>query len=287
MYPDRVAVVHGERRLTYRELGERAGRLASALRGAGLEPGDRVASLCPNIPAQLEAHFGVPAAGGVLVALNYRLTAADVAEILDHSGARFLLVDRELEHLVADAGSTLEVIRVDDTGAPGDPYEDLLAGGSPEPARLLALRRGGDDRDRLHVGHDRAAQGGDVQPPRRVPERALRRRHGRDPPRQRVPVDAPDVPLQRVVLHLGRHRGGRPPRLPPQARARGGLGPPGERAREPLQRRAHGPDRADRTRARAAAWSTRCSPASAAPRPRPRCSRGSTSSASGRCTPTG
>jgi fatty-acyl-CoA synthase len=133
VYPDRVAVAHGERRLTYRDLGERAGRLASALRGAGLEPGDRVASLCPNIPAQLEAHFGVPAAAGVLVAVNYRLTAADVAEILDHSGARFLLVDRELEHLVADAGSTLEVIRVDDTGAPGDPYEDLLAGGSPEP----------------------------------------------------------------------------------------------------------------------------------------------------------
>ena len=63
VYPDKVALVHGERRYTYAALGERAWRLANALRDAGLEKGDRVATLLPNSPAMLEAHFGVPAAG--------------------------------------------------------------------------------------------------------------------------------------------------------------------------------------------------------------------------------
>jgi fatty-acyl-CoA synthase len=133
VYPDRVAVVHEDRRYTYRELGARVNRLASALRRAGLEKGDRVAVICPNIPALLEAHFGVPAAGGILVALNYRLTARDIGGILEHSGARFVFVDHEFEHLVEDTGDTVRVIRVDDTGAPDDPYEAFLAEGSAEP----------------------------------------------------------------------------------------------------------------------------------------------------------
>jgi fatty-acyl-CoA synthase len=61
VYPDKVAVVHGDRRFTYRQLDERVNRLASALILAGLAPGDRVAFLAPNIPPLLEAHFGVPA----------------------------------------------------------------------------------------------------------------------------------------------------------------------------------------------------------------------------------
>src|SRR5690348_7161533 len=86
VYPDKVAVVHEDRRYTYREFGERVNRLASALRAAGLRKGDRVAFIAPNIPALLEAHYGVPAAGGVLVALNYRLNAEDIGYILKHSG---------------------------------------------------------------------------------------------------------------------------------------------------------------------------------------------------------
>ena len=74
VFPDKVAVVHGSRRYTYRELAERVNRLASALRAAGLEKHDRVAFLCPNIPPLLEAHFAVPAAGGILVAINTRLS---------------------------------------------------------------------------------------------------------------------------------------------------------------------------------------------------------------------
>jgi len=131
VYPGKVAVVHEDRRYTYREFGERVNRLASALRAAGLRKGDRVAFIAPNIPALLEAHYGVPAAGGVLVALNYRLSAKDIGYILEHCGARFLFIDREFEQLAGNA-QVERVVRIDDTGAPGDPYEAFLAEGSAD-----------------------------------------------------------------------------------------------------------------------------------------------------------
>src|ERR671934_480261 len=131
VYPDKIAVVHGEHRYTYREFHERVNRLASALVGAGVEAGDRVAFLCPNTPALLEAHFAVPAAGAVLVAINPRLAAGEVAYILEHAGARIVFCDHELVGLVE--GCDVQVVKVDDTGARGDPYEDFLATGSPQP----------------------------------------------------------------------------------------------------------------------------------------------------------
>lgn len=100
VFPDKPAVAHGTRRYTYRQLEERVNRLASGLRAAGLEKHDRVAFLCPNIPPLLEAHFAVPAAGGVLVAVNTPLDADEIGYILRHSGSRFLFVDAELEGLV-------------------------------------------------------------------------------------------------------------------------------------------------------------------------------------------
>ena len=69
VFPDKTAIVHGERRYTYREFTERVYRLASRLRSVGLQKHDRVAFLCPNTPALLEAHYAVPAAGGILVAV--------------------------------------------------------------------------------------------------------------------------------------------------------------------------------------------------------------------------
>ena len=132
MFPDKEAVVYGGLRRSYRELGERVNRLASRLRETGLRKGDRVAFLCPNTPPLLEAHFAVPAAGLVLVAINTRLSADEISYILDHSGSKLLFVDHELEHLVAD--ESIERVRIDDTGEKDDPYEDYLAAGSPEPA---------------------------------------------------------------------------------------------------------------------------------------------------------
>src|SRR5256712_13323529 len=123
VFTDKIAVVHGARRYTYRELAERVNRLASAVRAVGLAKRDRVAFLCPIIPAMLEAHFGVPAAGGVLVAITTRLSAEEIGYILKHSGARFLFVDAELEPLVKSLALTgVRVVRVDDTGGTGDPY---------------------------------------------------------------------------------------------------------------------------------------------------------------------
>ena len=79
VYGDRPAVVHGDVRRTWRETYERARRLASALRQAGIERGDTVAALLPNIPPMVEAHFGVPMAGAVLNTLNTRLDPESLA----------------------------------------------------------------------------------------------------------------------------------------------------------------------------------------------------------------
>ncbi|MGA8457266.1 MAG: AMP-binding protein, partial [Streptosporangiaceae bacterium] len=97
IYPGKTAVVDGKRRRSYRELAERSWRLANALRSAGLAKTDRVATLLFNSSPMLEAHFGVPAAGGILVAVNNRLSAAEVGYILQHSGAKYLLLDTALE----------------------------------------------------------------------------------------------------------------------------------------------------------------------------------------------
>jgi fatty-acyl-CoA synthase len=133
VFPDKVAVVHGERRYTYGEFEERVNRLASRLREAGLQKGDRVAFLAPNIPPLLEAHFAVPAAGCVLVPVNTRLSSEEVGHILEHSGSKMLFVDAELEKLVEPLDTSgMETVRIDDTGEPGDPYEDYLAEGSAE-----------------------------------------------------------------------------------------------------------------------------------------------------------
>ena len=137
IYPDKTAVVDGDRRYSYRQLAERSWRLANALRSAGLGKGDRVATLLFNSSAMLEAHFGVPAAGGILVAVNNRLSGAEVGHILRHSGARYLLLDTGLEAVAGQAGlDGLTVIRYAGTGT--DPYEQFLGSASPDrPASWL------------------------------------------------------------------------------------------------------------------------------------------------------
>src|SRR5918999_395796 len=132
-FPDRTAVVEGDGRLTWTELGERTRRLAVALQDSGIEKDDRVAFLALNTTELLEAHYGVPAAGAVLVAINTRLTPDEIAYILEHSGARVLVVDQSLAHLVEDAS----VERVLTTGDGGG-YE-----------AFLASAREGDAEDRL------------------------------------------------------------------------------------------------------------------------------------------
>ncbi|MBJ7472469.1 MAG: long-chain-fatty-acid--CoA ligase [Solirubrobacteraceae bacterium] len=149
VHPQRTAIVHGQRRITYSDMAAESTRLAHALRASGIEPGDRVAYLCPNIPEELIAHFAVPLAGAVLVALNTRLAPDEIRHILDHCGAKLLVVDRELATAVAPIASSLatvtDIVIVDDDQAPAQPdaagdttleglsYADLLARGSDEP----------------------------------------------------------------------------------------------------------------------------------------------------------
>jgi fatty-acyl-CoA synthase len=136
VFPDKTAIVHGDRQYTYREFAWRVNRLASHLRDSGLQRHDRVAFLCPNIPAMLEAHYAIPAAGGILVAVNTRLNSHEIAFILTHCGVKFLFVDAELFHLIEPLNiAGLQVVRIDDTGSPEDPYEKFLAAGSPEPIK--------------------------------------------------------------------------------------------------------------------------------------------------------
>src|SRR5215831_5801153 len=78
VFPDKTAVVHGERRYTYRQFEERVDRLASGLRALGLQHLDRVAAILPNTPAMLDLHFAVPAAGLVIVPINTRLGSDEI-----------------------------------------------------------------------------------------------------------------------------------------------------------------------------------------------------------------
>jgi fatty-acyl-CoA synthase len=143
VYPEKTAIVHGDRRYSYREFAGEATRLARALQASGIETGDRVAYLCPNIPEMLVAHFAVPLAGAVLVAINTRLAPEEVRYICDHSGAKLLVVDSELlptvEPVAQELKSVREVVTVVDreaTGsspADGPRYPDLLERGSDDP----------------------------------------------------------------------------------------------------------------------------------------------------------
>jgi fatty-acyl-CoA synthase len=156
LYPDQTAVVDGERRYSYREFAGRSWRLANALRSAGLRKGDRVATLLFNSAPMLEAHFGVPAAGGVLVAINFRLSSAEVDYILRHSGARYLLLDAGLEPLVAPLDlKSITVIRCAGTGGPEDPYEKSLADASDDrPASWLT-----DEEETISVNYTSGTTG--------------------------------------------------------------------------------------------------------------------------------
>jgi fatty-acyl-CoA synthase len=138
VYPDKLAVVHSDAGFTYRQLYERCCRFADALRRRGISRGDAVAVMAPNVPTLLEAHYGVPMAGAVLNALNYRLDARSIAFILAHGEAKLLIADREFAPIVEPAlrelGRPIPVIEIDD-GAGGSlggtEYEAFLAEGDP------------------------------------------------------------------------------------------------------------------------------------------------------------
>src|SRR5262245_59744181 len=90
LYPDRVAVIDGDRRFTYKQFFDRCDRWSSALQHYGIRKGDRVAVIAPNTHAMLESFYAVPQLGAVLVPINYRLASRDFAYMIQHSGARIV-----------------------------------------------------------------------------------------------------------------------------------------------------------------------------------------------------
>ncbi|MBV9523940.1 MAG: acyl-CoA synthetase [Alphaproteobacteria bacterium] len=147
IWPEKTAVIHGATRTSYRALHARCRRLADALRRRGIGYGDTVAIIAPNIPALLEAHYGVPMAGAVLNALNYRLDAQAIAFILQHGGAKIVLVDSEFSTTMKEALALLPkppiaIDIADPLHDCGDrigacEYEAFLESGDPEaPAKM-------------------------------------------------------------------------------------------------------------------------------------------------------
>ena len=142
IYPGRTAWIHGKYTANYQEFGERCRRFASGLAERGVGAGDTVSVMAPNVPALLEAHYGVPMVGAVLNALNIRLDPATIALILKHGEAKILFTDREFSPVIEKALTMMEnppsVINIDDplyTGSGsllGDTdYSGFLAKGNP------------------------------------------------------------------------------------------------------------------------------------------------------------
>jgi fatty-acyl-CoA synthase len=141
VYPERLAVVHGARRFTWKETYARCRRLASALSKRGIGKGDTVAAMLANTPEMVECHFGVPMTGGVLNTLNTRLDADAIAFMLNHGEAKVLITDTEFSATIEGAlkklGRKIEVIDVEDPEFAGgkrlgaQDYEALLKEGDP------------------------------------------------------------------------------------------------------------------------------------------------------------
>ena len=143
VYPKHTAVIHGSIRYSYAELYARSRRLAGALTRRGIGIGDTVAIMSPNVPAMLEAHFGVPMIGAVLNTLNIRLDAPAIAFCLDHGQAKVLITDREFSGTIKAALGLLKaakpfVIDIDDPLYDGGErlgeidYEKFIAAGDPD-----------------------------------------------------------------------------------------------------------------------------------------------------------
>jgi acyl-CoA synthetase (AMP-forming)/AMP-acid ligase II len=130
VFADRIAIVDGERTFTYRELSDRCRRLAGALAATGAGHEDRVAALCTNSHVMLELHHAVPLLGATLVTVNVRLSAAEMAEILTHSGASLLVATHEFADLARRLAGELN-LPCFIAGGSADSYEPWLASADP------------------------------------------------------------------------------------------------------------------------------------------------------------
>ncbi len=155
VFPNKTAVIYGDQRWSYADFGREVGRMAGALQRAGVEPGDRVAVLAPNVPEMLVAHFAVLAIRAALVAINTRLSGGDVGYILDHCGAKVAFVDPELAPVVSDAQATMKstprFVNLEDpvAGILGKPLDGPSYAEFVDGAPVLEVRNDLDDEDRI------------------------------------------------------------------------------------------------------------------------------------------
>jgi len=156
VYPDKVAVVDGDRRLTYGEVRDRVDRLANALLGLGLQRGDRVCILSPNSHFFFESFYATSQVGLILVPLNYRLAAADHEYILNHAGVKAVLVDWEYTAIVDGIRDKLPAVRhwivakdTGETAAGWTDWEELVAAATSDPTAELAI----DENDVVSINY--------------------------------------------------------------------------------------------------------------------------------------
>ncbi|CAB3929455.1 AMP-binding protein [Achromobacter insolitus] len=165
VFPDRTAVIYNDLRYTWLEYAQRCRRLASALIDSGIERGNTVTFIAANIPAMLEAHFGVPLAGAVLNCINVRLDAVGMAYILGHSETRMLFVDQQFADVAREAvqlsGLHIDVVDILDASLPAtEPvgiieYEAFLA----SAPRCTALRYPEDEWDAITLNYTSGTTG--------------------------------------------------------------------------------------------------------------------------------
>jgi len=144
VFPEKTAVVYGDSRYNYKEFQNRVYRLANALKKIGIGKDDKVAFICPNTPPMLEAHYAVPMIGAALVSINIRLSANEIAYIIDHSDARAVFADNEFGEMVASIRDQLPKVKTfvnicdvsDDKPLDGLEYEAFLATGSEDSVDL-------------------------------------------------------------------------------------------------------------------------------------------------------
>ena len=133
VFADRTAIIDGDRTFTYRDMSDRCRRLAGALAATGVGHEDRVAALCTNSHVMLELHHAVPMRGAALVPVNVRLSAAEMAEILAHSGASLLVATHEFADLARRLAGQRNLPYFI-AGGPGDSYEAWIADADPAAA---------------------------------------------------------------------------------------------------------------------------------------------------------
>jgi len=147
LWPAEPAVMCGSETFTYRDVADRVGRLAAVLASLGIEPGDRVAVLHRNCHRMLEVYFGAIHAGAILVPLNHRLTASDLAYILDDTSSRVVIADTGWSALALEAIATAQtpctpvwsrVGEKADVSGSGLDYEVLLDDAGKQPLPEIA-----------------------------------------------------------------------------------------------------------------------------------------------------